>query len=333
MRTGTERRPPTVLRVGVVDSGVGDVHAQRVLAAAAFQWSEGSGGAARPWLTARVWRSPGGHGGPQAGPGKQDGGTTGTGAGPRRDVAADARAGLLAIAGDELGHGDAVIGAISSLVPDARLLVAKVFFGRFTTSAAQVAAAIDWLVSEQADVINLSLGLRDHREVLAQACARAQAAGVVLCAASPARGAPVYPAAYPGVLRMTGDARCAREELSWLATAQADFGGHVQPPPRARAGAGASMGCAHLCGHVLRLLAAGSERSVAAVAAQLAAVARYRGPERRMAGAQSEVSLGESGRVEAAAPGVGPAVDESGAQAAVRAARRDPDGEGTDAGA
>lgn len=328
MRTGTERRPPTVLRVGVADSGVGDVHAQRVLAAAAFQWTEGGGGAARPWLTARVWRSPGGHGGRHAGPSKQGGGKSGAGAEAQRDAAVDARAGLLAIAGDELGHGDAVIGAISSLMPEARLLVAKVFFGRFTTSAAQVAAAIDWLVAEQADVINLSLGLCDHREVLAQACARAQAAGVVLCAASPARGVPVYPAAYPGVLRMTGDARCARDELSWLATAQADFGGHVQPPARARAGAGASMGCAHLCGHVARLLAAGCERSVAAVAAQLAAAARYRGPERRTAGAVGEVSVGEAGRVEAVAAGVADV-----AKPGARATRCDPDGEEEDAGA
>lgn len=64
-------------------------------------------------------------------------------------------------------------------------------------------------------------------------------AGVLLCASSPARGGPVYPANYPGVIRVTGDARCAPGQWSWLGSRQADFGGYVGTGDRAGASWGA----------------------------------------------------------------------------------------------
>lgn len=181
---------------------------------------------------------------------------------------------------DQLGHGSALLDVIAALAPEARFVVAQVFDARLACTTAQVAAAIDWLVGEGAEVINLSLGLPHDRAVLARACARATRAGVILCASAPARGAPVYPAAYPGVMRMTGDARCGRDEISHLATAQADFGAHVRALDGAVV-AGASVGCAHLCGHVARHLAAGGDRDADAVRAWLGAQACYHGPERR----------------------------------------------------
>lgn len=158
---------------------------------------------------------------------------------------------------DQLGHGSAIAAVVLHLAPTTRLLIAQVFHARFTTTAIQVAAALDWLVEGGAQVINLSLGLRSDRPVLREACQRATAAGVILCAASPARGDPVFPSAYPDVLRMTGDARCARSEWSWLATRHADFGAHVAPLPGGAAGNGASLGCAHLTGHIAQRLSEG----------------------------------------------------------------------------
>jgi hypothetical protein len=154
---------------------------------------------------------------------------------------------------DRLGHGGAVLAIVRHIAPAARLWMAQVFHERHTTTAARVAAAIDWLVAEEVEIINLSLGLREDRPALAQACRRALAAGVVLCAAAPARGEAVFPAAYAGVLRMTGDARCARHEFSCLMTRFADFGAHVAPPPGTGAASGASMGCAHMSAHVAAL--------------------------------------------------------------------------------
>lgn len=182
---------------------------------------------------------------------------------------------------DVLGHGARVAEIILHCAPAAELLVAQVFRDRLATTAAQVAAAIDWLVENDARVINLSLGLREPRPVLEAACRRALEAGVVLCAASPAHGAPVYPAACAGVLRATGDARCGRLELSALGAPHADFGAHVRAMHGTLAGAGASMACAHVSGHVARYLDDGGRAEADAVREWLAKQARYHGLERR----------------------------------------------------
>jgi hypothetical protein len=173
-----------------------------------------------------------------------------------------------------LPHGPALADV---LLEDARvvLLAARVFEGALTASAAQLAAALAWAVEQGAALASVSAGLREDRAVLGDAVARAQRRGVLVVAASPARGAPVFPAAYPGVVRATGDARCAAGEWSWLAGAQADFGAH------ARAGAvqGASAGCARIAARLASLLADGAspERALA----ELRERARYRGSERR----------------------------------------------------
>jgi hypothetical protein len=199
---------------------------------------------------------------------------------------------------DTLGHGSAVLAIVRHLAPAARFHSAQVFRARYTTTAAQVAAAIDWLVEAGVDLINLSLGLRADRPALAAACRRAVAAGIVLCAAAPARGEPVFPAAYAGVWRMTGDARCRRPEISCLMTQYADFGAHVSPLPAADSdngdalppavGSGASMGCAHMSGHIAALLLRDGAPSRTDPARlhdwlhdQLQQQARYRGPEQR----------------------------------------------------
>lgn len=181
---------------------------------------------------------------------------------------------------DALGHGERVVSVLAHCAPQAELCVAQVFRDRLVTSAAQVAAAIEWLVAQRVSVINLSLGLREPRPVLAEACARAVAAGVIVCAASPARGEPVYPAAFDGVWSVTGDARCAPMEISALGTAQADFGAHVRPVGSALAGSGASMACAYLSGHVARHLASGGRAEAASVRAWLAGEARFHGRQR-----------------------------------------------------
>ncbi len=183
---------------------------------------------------------------------------------------------------DQLGHGSEILDIIAWVAPEVRFLVAQVFRERLATSAAQVASAIDWLVEQGAQAINLSLGLRHDRDVLAFACEGALKAGVILCASAPARGSAVYPAAYPGVFRMTGDARCGRGEISYLGSAYADFGAHVRPLGASGAGVGASAGCAHLTGEVARHLEAGGRPVASRLRRYLIERACYHGPERRV---------------------------------------------------
>ena len=180
---------------------------------------------------------------------------------------------------DQLAHGTKIIDVIHHCAPTAEILVAQVFNERFTTTALQVAAAIEWLTEQQVDVINLSLGLRTDREELREAIAAAVEAGFLICASSPAKGDPVYPSAYPGVLRTTGDARCDQTEWSLLSTQYADFGAHV----RCLEGsiAGASIGTAYICGHIAHFLGEHPDANRADLGRHLKSNASYFGAERR----------------------------------------------------
>ncbi|KAE9648699.1 peptidase S8 and S53 subtilisin kexin sedolisin [Pseudomonas sp. PB103] len=185
-----------------------------------------------------------------------------------------------ALRDDPLGHGSAVIEAISRRAPAAQICLAQVFDQRGVTSALQIAAAIDWLLTQDVRLINLSLGLRQDRSLLREACAAAVARGVLLCASSPAQGAAVFPANYPQVLRVTGDARCTEEQWSWLDSAQADFAACVHGTYPGQSGA--SLGCAALSGHIAGFLLEHPQASNFEIVEWLRLNARYRGPERRL---------------------------------------------------
>jgi hypothetical protein len=176
---------------------------------------------------------------------------------------------------DPTGHGTGLLTVLEPALVSSQLIVAQVFPAPGPTSAAAVAAAIDWSVAQGVDLVHLSLGLADDRPVLAEAVARASRRGCVVVAASPARGRASYPAAYPGVLAACGDARCAPGEIAWLAPGR--YAGHPFRPGDATRG-GASIGAAwvtrYLLGRAAPLDPAGAE-------AVLSAGASYRGPEHR----------------------------------------------------
>lgn len=132
-----------------------------------------------------------------------------------------------------------------------RLYVAQAFVQRPVTSAAQLAAALDWLGTCGVGLINMSVGLRHDREVLRVAVARAVARGTTLCASVPVIGGVVYPAAYPGVLRIMADARCQPGQWSLIDSASADFG--AVPAGCSATGSGASMACAAFTGIAARI--------------------------------------------------------------------------------
>ena len=180
-------------------------------------------------------------------------------------------------ASQPLGHGSSIVRIIRHHAPDAPLLHAQVFGERQRTTPALVAAGLDWLRAEGAWLVNMSFGLRHDRAVLRDAVAAAQAAGMILIAAAPARGAVVYPGGYAGVIRVCGDARCAPGEISALGGAPADYGAC----PRDMGGrpGGASFAVAHLTG----LLASHLSEADHDPRALLDRLAGFRGRERRLA--------------------------------------------------
>ena len=179
---------------------------------------------------------------------------------------------------DGARHGSA-IGAVIAAIDGVALLDARIFDARLRAGTAQAAAAIDWLVARGARILNLSFGMREDDRLLREACHRALEAGVLIVASVPARGEPVFPGSYPGVIRATGDARCTDGAISWLGTAQADAGG----APRTPCGrvAGASAGCAHVSAALARLMVQCPEAGRQALLEALRASARHHGPERR----------------------------------------------------
>ena len=107
------------------------------------------------------------------------------------------------------GHGSragaaAVGGRRVEFEPD----VGTVFRKTPASAVAAVAAALDWAIGGGANLIHMSLGLAADRAVLAAAGRASLGQGVLWVASAPARGGVVYPAAYRGVIRGTGDARC-----------------------------------------------------------------------------------------------------------------------------
>ncbi len=180
---------------------------------------------------------------------------------------------------DQLGHGSALAEIILQQSPHISLLIAKVFFYQLVCTPAQIAAALDWQITSGATLINMSFGLHSDRAILKEACQRALHAGAILVAASPARGAPVYPAAYPGVIRATGDARCHKGEVSYLNSGQADFGGHVRANQQKIAGA--SVGCAYITASIATILLAQPQLKPLEIIDRLVAQAKYLGTENR----------------------------------------------------
>jgi hypothetical protein len=172
-----------------------------------------------------------------------------------------------AVAADSSGHGSRVARLLLGGDVPLELLLAQVFVNSKPTTGAAVAAAIDWVRGRRANLIHLSLGLAADRSVLATAVASAIDAGCIVVASTPARGAPTYPAAYPGVIRATGDARCAPSELSWLGPSF--FGGcpRIAECEQIEPRGGASIGAAWV--------------SRAILSGTLAAGARHIGPERK----------------------------------------------------
>jgi subtilisin family serine protease len=194
-------------------------------------------------------------------------------------LAEDGRVSAGPLEPDVIGHGSSIAATIAAAAPASRFVVAQVFRAAMTTPAAVVAAALEWLTSKEVRLVNMSFGLARDREVLRDACAAARVAGLMLVAASPARGPRAFPAAYPGMIRVSGDARCAPGVVSLLEEDPPLFG--ACPRTVDDRVQGASAAAAHLTGLVAAWMQDRQNVSLEETLDQLRSVARHRGRERR----------------------------------------------------
>lgn len=172
---------------------------------------------------------------------------------------------------DRLGHGRAIFATLGHYLALSRQDIAlyKLFERRLTADAASLAAAFEWHLEEPPAWLLCSLGLARPEARLQTAVARLQAAGTRIVAASPRFGKAVYPAAWPGLIAVSGLAGLPPGKPQkggdgrwyacvWAAREPRRASGVLQPwqvgPPTLRAPSplgGASFAAAHALGYWL----------------------------------------------------------------------------------
>lgn len=178
---------------------------------------------------------------------------------------------------DAHGHGSVVSRLLAAAVTPSDLAGVAVFDHRGVTTPLAVAQALDLLVGQGVEMVVMALGLAHDREVLRLACQRAVAAGIMVVASAPARGGPCYPASYPGIVAVSGDARCQPDQTSYFGGQPALFGACVAPPPGVdRRFQGASMAAGHFAAWVWRHFPNRADRRME----NLAAACLFQGRER-----------------------------------------------------
>jgi hypothetical protein len=111
---------------------------------------------------------------------------------------------------DRLGHGTAIAALIHHLNPTAELVVVRLFEQRLSTSLPIVLRAIDWCLSQQIDILNLSLGTHneEHRAPFEAAARSVLESGAKLVSAFESECSLLFPGSLPGVIGVISDPDC-----------------------------------------------------------------------------------------------------------------------------
>jgi hypothetical protein len=115
---------------------------------------------------------------------------------------------------DKLGHGTAVTAAIREKAPNAAIFAVKIFHNSLAAKIEPLVRAIVWSVDNDMQLINLSLGTsnQEHEPVLLAALERVRAKDIQLIAAYAEAGVRWLPGALPGVVPVSLDWDCPRDE-------------------------------------------------------------------------------------------------------------------------
>ncbi len=162
---------------------------------------------------------------------------------------------------DHIGHGTAVAGLIHLKAPDAQLVAVRVFERKLATTINTVLSAIDWCVTNQIDVINLSLGTANpnHQHLFEAAIRRARAAGSLIVSAAEMGEQPGLPGSLPGVIGVLADPTLLDDQFT-VAECRGKRVFSAPPYPRPIPGVprernlqGISFAVAHMTGWIARL--------------------------------------------------------------------------------
>lgn len=158
---------------------------------------------------------------------------------------------------DRLGHGTAVAAAIRGHAPDAALYSIRIFRRRLVAHVEALLYAIEWALSHELDMLNLSLGCteREKEKELRDVCEKAAGTGLILVAAR----ADSLPASLENVITVTDDPALDVREMRleggvFFASSWAWPLGEL---PKERNFHGVSLAVAHVTGIAASALASG----------------------------------------------------------------------------
>jgi subtilisin family serine protease len=179
---------------------------------------------------------------------------------------------------DMLGHGTAVMAAIQEKAPRAEYLAVKLFHDSLRTSSAALIAAIEWSLSKEVHVINLSLGTLnfEYESRFRSLVESAASHGTSLVAAREANGQSCLPGSLPGVIGIGLDWDCPRNRY-YVKEAAGSSCYYASGYPRSLPGVspqrnlhGISFAVANMAGFVIRAReSVGAEDLPAALAAEV----------------------------------------------------------------
>jgi len=111
---------------------------------------------------------------------------------------------------DRIGHGTACADLILQIAPNAEIFPVRVFGHRLETSVPILVAAINWVIDQRLQIVNLSLGthLADAVRPLYAACELARRHGVIIVAAAHVSKVWSFPSIFENVIGVgAGDFR------------------------------------------------------------------------------------------------------------------------------
>ncbi len=179
-------------------------------------------------------------------------------------------------------HASAMRQAILRLCPTAKITSFPVFETTLTCSVADICAEMKQAIATAPELVLCSFGLPRDPPSLFDQIENLHRTGAVIVASRPARSAtPVWPAAYPGVFAVQGDARCQVEDWSFLGDQR--WFGACPILDQAQGLVGASIAAAHFAGHVAATLRDMTAETKPQLGKVLQAKAAWVGPESRRA--------------------------------------------------
>ncbi|MBT9519988.1 MAG: S8 family serine peptidase [Dechloromonas sp.] len=180
-------------------------------------------------------------------------------------------------------HADQVAEVIYGYTKNISIFSANVFGPSNATDVDVVIDALEWMADLRMDIVNLSFGTIQYNKKFENVCEKIRNSGSIIVCSSPARGNVVFPAAFDSCTAVTGDARCAPNELSYINNGTALFGAHPYIyANNPECGGGSSFAAARFTGYVSDLLSHGTRENT--LIEEIKSSCVYFGPERKLYG-------------------------------------------------